>query len=93
VRRGSIIGQGTEAPGRKTFRIGTRALLHSFWYEKAEKAFSEVADMESATEKHPVTPGPVAKAGNAYGRLMALCNNADSERSELLQAKAFLGKR
>lgn len=36
--------------------------------------------------------GDREKAGSLYAKLVALCNHADSERPELVEAKAFLGK-
>lgn len=111
--------------------------------EEALRLMRAAADAEDATDKHPVTPGPVVparellgemlleakqpaealkefeismrtepnrfrgfygaakaaelsgdrtKAGNYYTKLLALAENADAERQELGEAKAFLGK-
>ncbi|HEY7647403.1 MAG TPA: hypothetical protein VID04_00240 [Methylomirabilota bacterium] len=111
--------------------------------EEALTLMRGAADLEDATEKHPVTPGPVlparellgemlldlnqpsqalvefetssarepnrfnglygaaraaelsgnvAQARTLYGRLVALCTNADGERPELRHAKAALAK-
>ncbi|MGH7318479.1 MAG: hypothetical protein ACRELA_02465 [Candidatus Rokuibacteriota bacterium] len=111
--------------------------------DEALRLLRGAADREDATEKHPVTPGPIVparellgellldlnqpaqalrefeashpkepnrlrglygaaraaelsgdreKARTYYTRLLALAEKADSERPELRQAKAFLGK-
>jgi tetratricopeptide (TPR) repeat protein len=111
--------------------------------QEALKLMREGADMEDASDKHPVTPGHVLparellgemllelkqpalalkefeashklepnrfrglygaalaadllgdteKARTYYGKLVEICEKADSERPELLKAKAFLAK-
>jgi tetratricopeptide (TPR) repeat protein len=112
-------------------------------HDEALALMRSAADLESSTEKHPVTPGPIVparellgellldlnqpaqalaeleaslrtdpnrlnglygaaraaelsgdhgKARTYYASLVALCEQADSERPELLTAKAFLAK-
>jgi hypothetical protein len=111
--------------------------------DEALTLMRSAADLESSTEKHPVTPGPIvparellgellldlnqpaqalpefeaslhsdlnrlnglygaaraaelsgdrAKARTYYANLVALCEQADTERPELMTAKAFLAK-
>jgi hypothetical protein len=112
-------------------------------HDEALTLMRSAADLESSTEKHPVTPGPIvparellgellldlnqpaqalpefeaslrsdlnrlnglygaaraaelsgdrAKARTYYANLVALCEQADTERPELVTAKAFLAK-
>src|SRR5437667_3522585 len=39
-------------------------------YDEALKALSAAADAEDKTEKHPVTPGPLAPARELYGAML-----------------------
>jgi hypothetical protein len=112
-------------------------------HDEALTLMRSAADLESSSEKHPVTPGPIiparellgelllelnqpaqalpefeaslrtdlnrlnglygaaraaelsgdrAKARTYYANLVALCEQADTERPELMTAKAFLAK-
>jgi hypothetical protein len=131
-------------------QVDIQRLLVAGWLARAEgrnddalQLVRAAADREDATEKHPVTPGPIvparellgellldlgrpaealrefeasqqrepnrlhgyygaaraaelsgdtAKAKAQYGQLVALTAQADTERPEVLQAKAFLAK-
>ncbi len=74
--------------------------------EEALRLMRAAADREDATEKHPVTPGPIVparellgemlldlgKAKAYYSQLVTLSAHADTERPELAEARAFLTK-
>lgn len=45
-------------------------LLAEGRHDEALKAMSEAADAEDKTEKHPVTPGPLAPARELYGAML-----------------------
>jgi len=63
--------------------VGIQQQVASAWvlhaegkYDEALKAMSAAADAEDKTEKHPVTPGPLAPARELYGAMLLDRGNA-----------------
>src|SRR3954468_23012310 len=91
-RLGTVTFQTSCTPAAQAKFTRAVALLHSFWYEEAEKAFTDAANADprcgmawwgvAMSNYHPVWPSPYSPAELARGVAAAVKGKAVGAKSE-----------